>query len=654
MSTPERRFDLISIGRAAVDLYGEQIGGPLEDMTSFAKYLGGCAANIAVGAARLGLRVAMLTRVGDEHMGRFVRASLAGEGIDVSHVTTDPQHLTGLVILGIQDEATFPLIFYRENCADMALSVEDIDPDFIASAGALLVTGTHFSQPGVAAACRRAIDIARAAGARVVLDIDYRPVLWGLTSRGLGEQRFVASPEVTRHLQAILPLVDVIVGTEEELHIAGGSTDTLEAVQCVRRLSDAVIVVKRGAEGCAIFEGEIGRRLEDAVSVPGFRIEVFNVLGAGDGFMAGLLSGLLRGRPAAEAGRIANACGALVVARHGCAPAMPSAEELADFLDRHETIRRPHEDVRIAAIHRLTTGRAVPSVCALAFDHRRQFEDMAAAAGAGEERIRAFKTILAEAVLELPAEQSGAIVDDRFGREALRHLTGTGRWIARPVEQPGSRPLEFAFSGEVALELRSWPAEHVAKCLVSYDAEDTAELRVIQENSLRALQEACHATSRGLLIEVIPERWQDEPARVAAAVGALARAGLAPDWWKLPPLATSSDWQAVVRATTRTQGPCRGIIVLGLDRPGEELARSFAAAAGEPAICGFAIGRSVFRPAAEGFLAGMLDAASARRLVRERFEAIRRAWARRGEGRGALREAQVAERPALSAGRPLA
>src|SRR5687767_13878840 len=116
-SFPEGRpFDFIAMGRAAVDLYGEQIGGRLEDMQSFAKYLGGCPANISVGAARLGLKPAMLTRVGDEHMGRFVRESLAAEGVDVSHVTTDPKRLTGLVILGIRDHDTFPLIFVRTDC----------------------------------------------------------------------------------------------------------------------------------------------------------------------------------------------------------------------------------------------------------------------------------------------------------------------------------------------------------------------------------------------------------------------------------------------------------------------------------------------------------------------------------------------------------
>eukprot|EP01136_Pigoraptor_vietnamica_P010690 Opistho-1_new@48631 len=195
-----RAFDVICMGRAAVDLYGEQIGGRLEDMQSFTKYLGGSPANTAVGVARLGLRPAMLTRVGDEHNGRFVRETLSAEGVDVSHVRTDPKRLTALVFLGIQDQETFPLVFYRDNCADMGISAEDVDAAFIASSLALLLSGTHLSQPSTYDACRKAITLARQAGTRVVLDIDYRPVLWGLTSPGMGEQRFVPSGEVSAHL----------------------------------------------------------------------------------------------------------------------------------------------------------------------------------------------------------------------------------------------------------------------------------------------------------------------------------------------------------------------------------------------------------------------------------------------------------------------
>ena len=257
----ERSLDVVTIGRCSVDLYGEQVGGRLEDMGSFAKYVGGCPTNIAIGTARLGLRSAVITRVGDEHMGRFIREELAREGVETRGVVTDPDRLTALVILGIRDKHTFPLIFYRENCADAALCEADIDEALIAASGAVLVSGTHFAKPNLDAASRKAMRLAREGGSKVILDIDYRPVLWGLTGHGLGEERFVASDTVTAHLQTIATDCDLIVGTEEEIAIAGGTSDTLAACRRLRELAPgAVIVVKRGPMGCVCFPGAVPRQ----------------------------------------------------------------------------------------------------------------------------------------------------------------------------------------------------------------------------------------------------------------------------------------------------------------------------------------------------------------------------------------------------------
>ena len=142
-----KTLDLVTIGRSSVDLYGAQIGGRLEDMGSFDKYIGGSPTNIACGTARLGLKSAVITGVGDEHMGRFIREQLEREGVNTDGVKTDPDRLTALVLLGIRDEEQFPLIFYREQCADMGLTVADIDPAFIRSARAVVATGTHLSHP---------------------------------------------------------------------------------------------------------------------------------------------------------------------------------------------------------------------------------------------------------------------------------------------------------------------------------------------------------------------------------------------------------------------------------------------------------------------------------------------------------------------------
>ncbi len=292
------RLDVITIGRCSVDLYGQQIGSRLEDVASFAKSVGGCPSNIAIGTARLGLKSAVITRVGDEQMGRYVKEQMAREGVALDGIVTDATRLTSLVLLSVENDKTFPLIFYRDNCADSALNEDDIDDALIARSAAVLVTGTHFSKPHTDAAQRKAMRLAKATGGKVILDIDYRPNLWGLAGLGAGEERYIKSDFVSEHLKSILPECDLIVGTEEEVHIAAGSEDTLTALRTIRSLSSATIVLKRGPMGCVVYPSAIPEKIEQGIIGKGFPIEVYNVLGAGDAFLSGLPARLVARRTA--------------------------------------------------------------------------------------------------------------------------------------------------------------------------------------------------------------------------------------------------------------------------------------------------------------------------------------------------------------------
>ena len=391
-------LDVITIGRSSVDLYGVQVGGRLEDMASFRKYIGGSPTNMAAGTARLGLKSALITRVGDEHMGRFIREELAKEGVDVRGVKTDPERLTALVLLGIRDEEQFPLIFYRTDCADMALCEDDIDEALVAEARSVVATGTHLSHPRTEAAVLKALRLARKYGARTALDIDYRPNLWGLAGHDAGESRYIESAAVTKKLQSHLGLFDLIVGTEEEFHIAGGSTDTVAALLAVRAVTDAVLVCKRGARGAAAFTGAVPETLDAGEKGPGFPIEVFNVLGAGDGFMSGLIKGWLEDAPWPRTLEYANACGAFAVSRHGCTPAYPSASELAFFLERGVIRKALRKDEELEQLHWSTNRHADWShIRVFAFDHRMQLEEME---GSSPEKIGAFKELCLAAALK--------------------------------------------------------------------------------------------------------------------------------------------------------------------------------------------------------------------------------------------------------------
>jgi 5-dehydro-2-deoxygluconokinase len=628
MSTA-RAFDVACMGRAAVDLYGEQVGCRLEDVSTFAKYLGGSPANTAVGVSRLGLRSAMLSRVGDEQNGRFVREALEREGVDVSQVTTDPNRLTALVFLALRGDDDFPHIFYRDRCADMAIAPAHISPEFIASCGALLLSGTHLSQEGPRSACDKAVEFAKRSGTRVILDIDYRPVLWGLARPGEGAARYVSSDAVTAALAPLLRHCDLIVGTEEEIRVAGGSVDTREALRSIRSRSAATIVLKRGPLGCIAYSDAIPDRLEDGVQGAGFPIEVFNTLGAGDAFMAGFLRGWLKGEPLEQCCRFANACGAIVVSRHGCSPAMPTWKELQFFLARGVVNPRLREDAELEHVHRATT-RLAPAVDphVLAFDHRGHFEELARASGRDAADISRFKSLVAEAFERVALDRPGAgiVLDERYGAQPLARLTGRGLWIARPVEQPNTIPLAFEGGPNIGLALRHWPTEHVAKCLVYFSASDPKPLRDAQLAAIHALAEACAETGRELLLEVIPPGALNDPALVPAAVEAIYDDGIRPDWWKLPPSPDAASWQRVA-AIVRARDPfCRGAVVLGMESDVESLAGGFKAAAACPLVRGFAVGRTIFADAAQGWFAGRMSDAEAVDAVATRYEAIIALW----------------------------
>jgi 5-dehydro-2-deoxygluconokinase len=624
-----KTLDLITIGRASVDLYGAQIGGRLEDMGSFQKYVGGSPTNMAAGTARLGLKSALITRVGDEHMGRFLIEELAREGVDTRGIVTDPERLTALVILGIRDERRFPLIFYRENCADMALCEDDIDPAFIAEARAVVATGTHLSHPRTEAAVLKALRLARQTGGQTALDIDYRPNLWGLSGHGDGENRFIASAAVTAKLQSHLHLFDLIVGTEEEFHIAGGATDTIAALRAVRAVSEAALVCKRGARGAVAFTGAIPDTLDEGETGPGFPIEVFNVLGAGDGFMSGLLKGWLDGERWPVALKYANACGAFAVSRHGCTPAYPSLEELEFFLRRGIVTPTLRHDAELEQIHWATNRRDdIADLRVFAFDHRLQMEAMA---GATPARIGAFKALCLQAALQVADGRPGhgILCDDRLGRTALHAAAGTGLWLGRPAELPGSRPLAFEPDlGPDLGGLSEWPLTQVVKVLCFCHPEDAADLAGRQEEQVARLFHAARRNRLEFLLEIIPSKTglavaEDTSARL---IGRFYDLGIFPDWWKLEPFATGAAWEAACTAIRARDPHCRGVVVLGLDAPEEALAAAFARAAEQPLVRGFAVGRTIFGPAARDWFAGRLADDQAVADMAARYARLCRIW----------------------------
>ncbi|WP_315925219.1 bifunctional 5-dehydro-2-deoxygluconokinase/5-dehydro-2-deoxyphosphogluconate aldolase [Mesorhizobium sp. SP-1A] len=631
MATPDSvpaALDVITIGRASVDLYGQQIGSRLEDIASFAKSVGGCPANIAIGTARLGLRSALLTRVGAEQMGGFIREQLQREGVSVRGITVDKERLTALVLLAVQEEGVSPMIFYRTDCADMALAPEDVDEDFIASARAVVVTGTHFSRPASDAAQRKAIRLAKANGGKVVFDIDYRPNLWGLAGHEAGFERYVKSDAVSEKLRSVLPDCDLIVGTEEEIMIASGADDVPHALKAIRALSQATIVLKRGAMGCVVYHGD---DLEDGVVGKGFPIEVYNVLGAGDAFMSGFLRGWLGGESLETAATWANACGAFAVSRLLCSPEYPSWAELQHFLEQGSPHHALRKDVVLNHIHQAANRRReFPLVMALACDHRAQLEDLAKRLGADPARIGGFKLLAVKAAAWVSEGRAGysMLLDEKHGRDAMFEFARRKLdWLGRPVELPGSRPLRFEFGQDIGSQLVEWPVDHCIKCLCFYHPDDPPALKAEQQDRLLALHEAARKVGRELLIEIIAGKHGNlEEDTVPRALQELYDLGIKPDWWKLEPQASKEAWQRIAAVIEKNDPWCRGVMLLGLEAEESALEAAFAAAASVPIVKGFAVGRTIFMDAAEKWLAGRISDEEAVADMARRFGRLTEAW----------------------------
>ncbi|MFI1380364.1 5-dehydro-2-deoxygluconokinase [Embleya sp. NPDC020886] len=307
--------DLITLGRVGVDLYPEQIGVGLADVRTFTKYLGGSATNVAVAAARHGLRASVVTGVGEDPLGDFVRGALRGFGVDDRHVVTVPGRQTPVVLCEIFPPDDFPLYFYRPNAPDLALTVEDLDTEALRTARIVWITGSGLSaEPSRSTTLRAVAD--RAQGGDTVLDLDWRPMFW-------------ADPdEAPAWYARALAHATVAVGNRDEVEVAVGTRDPDEAADRLLARGVRLAVVKQGPAGV------LARTAGEEIRLAPIPVEVVNGLGAGDAFGGALAAGLAGGLPLRRTLEIANAAGALVAGRHACADAMPTLAEIDDLIAR--------------------------------------------------------------------------------------------------------------------------------------------------------------------------------------------------------------------------------------------------------------------------------------------------------------------------------
>jgi 5-dehydro-2-deoxygluconokinase len=305
-------LDVLTMGRVGVDLYPEQIGVALADVRTFAKSLGGSPTNVAVAAARLGHRSAVITKVGDDGFGAYVRQALRSFGVDERWVGTHPTLRTPIVFCEVHPPDRFPLLFYREPKApDMEISREELDLDAISKARLFWTTGTGLSDDPSRTATLTALEAAR--GIRIH-DLDHRPSLWP------------SLEEACRWAREAVRRATVVVGNLDEVEMATGERDPDRAADALLAMGAEIAVVKLGGDGA------MARTRTERASAPAIRIEVLNGLGAGDAFGGALCHGLLSKWDLGRTLAFANAAGAIVASRLACADAMPTADEVDELL----------------------------------------------------------------------------------------------------------------------------------------------------------------------------------------------------------------------------------------------------------------------------------------------------------------------------------
>ena len=327
-------YDTLHMGRSSIDLYSDDIGAPFVEITRFAAFVGGSPTNISVGARRLGLRSALLTAVGQDLVGDFILRFLDREGVETRFITRKPGHRTSAVLLGIEPPDRFPLIYYRDNCADMELTIDDVMAAPITAARVFQFAGTNLYKDPCRSATLFAAELARRSGVQVVLDVDFRPDQWH-DPRAFGAA-----------IRSILHAVDIVIGTDDELNAAmlaeAGRVsvahsqvsdarvegDVQAAIHAMLARGVQAVVRKRGLQGSRVY-------LRDGTTVDAaaFPVEVVNILGAGDAFAAGFLYGYVNGWGWYKSARLANACGAILVTKHGCANFMPTLDEVMAFVN---------------------------------------------------------------------------------------------------------------------------------------------------------------------------------------------------------------------------------------------------------------------------------------------------------------------------------
>lgn len=605
----ERPIDLIAMGRVSIDLYSEQFDGPLKNVQSFRKTIGGRAAKVALGISRLGLKACLLSCVSDDAMGNYVQQFLEKEQVDLRLLKKVKNHHTPLSMLGVNLSGQDAFVCYCENSADLEINQEQCRRDIFQQAKALLITGSLLPNTVI----QDALHLAKELKMAVVFDLNFSEN---------------AKPSVSSY-QKLFEKCDLIVGTEHEICTVGNNKDILLALNAIRKITSAAILVKTVNRGCEIFVGDTGISL----GFPGFAVEATNKVDVGDIFLSGFLRAWLKGEKWKVCAQYANAASAIVATRLDCIPAMPSFDELDYFIRHFRSNEQIMHDSYFSQLTIRAMHRQVPKkdLCILSFDHRWQFEQSCEEVGRDRTLISAFKSQVFSgfkiAAKEFPEKQLGVLIDPIYGKEVLREATEMNIAVGVPIEAAGSFPLQWISEQPLYQQILRRPESWIVKVLWKYHPAMETGLKLRQLSQLQLLCTVCRELGRRLMLEItIPSSFNTDGKEIAHAIEEVYQHRIYPSWWKISPVKSLSEWQAITDMCFYYDPSSRIIISCGLHTANQDWSKQFKQFKRSKVASGFAVGRLVYWEFWQQLISGDLSLEEVPERVAEKFTSMLSTW----------------------------
>lgn len=319
-----KKFDVIAIGRACIDLNAVEYNRPMEETKTFSKYVGGSPANIAIGTSKLGLKVGFIGKIPDDQHGNFIKSYMSEAGIDTEGMVVDNEgHKAGLAFTEIMSPSECSILMYRDQVADLYLDPEEISEDYITASKQLVISGTALSQSPSREAILKALSIAKDNDVEVIFELDYRPYTWKSTE------------EVSVYYRLVAEKSDIVIGTRDEFDMLENKQngENEKTVKSLFKYSPKLIIIKHGVEGSYAYQ-------KDGTITKGYayKTNVLKTFGAGDSYAAALITALSKGKPVEEALKYGSAAAAIVVSKHSSSEAMPTITEIENLIkDQSET-----------------------------------------------------------------------------------------------------------------------------------------------------------------------------------------------------------------------------------------------------------------------------------------------------------------------------